>query len=181
MTTATPGIRFKKLAAGLTVVLACSIATGCKSDAVVIPPTESPAMAMLGNGNVSDRFTGELWVRGNVAYTTTWGSTGPAPGNAVKIWDVSGNAPTLRDSLVVPNAVTLGDVEVSDDGRILVVATEFSPGSIMIYDLTDPIKPVLITRYTSALTDPGVHTAEVERVNGRQYAFLCIDPRAGTP
>jgi hypothetical protein len=138
-------------------------------------------MTILGHGIVSDRFTGELSVRGNVAYTTTWGSAGPAPGNAVKIWDVSGNVPTLRDSLTVPSAVTLGDIEVSDDGRLLVVATEFAPGSIMIYDLADPIKPTLITRYTSALTDPGVHTAEVERVNGRLYAFLCVDPRSGSP
>jgi len=26
-----------------------------------------------------------------------------------------------------------------------------------------------------------VHTAEVQRVNGKLYAFLCIDPRAGSP
>jgi hypothetical protein len=51
----------------------------------------------------------------------------------------------------------------------------------MIYSLADPAKPQFITRYTSALTDPGVHTAEVQRVNGRLYAFLCIDPRSGTP
>ena len=159
----------------------CAAASGCGSDSVVTPVTDSPAMTILGNGVVSERFTGELWVRGNVGYTTTWGSGGAAPGNAVKIWDVSGNIPTLRDSLIVPNAVTLGDIEVSDDGRLLVVATEFAPGSIVIYDLTDPIKPQLITRYTTALTDPGVHTAEVERVNGRLYAFLCIDPRAGSP
>ena len=181
MTASNQKLRLHNYAATVTLAIACSIVSGCQSDDIVTPPTGSAAMAILGNGNVSDRFTGELWVRGNVAYTTTWGSSGPAPGNAVKIWDVSGNVPTLRDSVTVANAVTLGDVEVSDDGRLLVVATEFSPGSIMIYDLTDPIKPALITRYTSPLTDPGVHTAEVERVNGRLYAFLCIDPRSGSP
>jgi hypothetical protein len=51
----------------------------------------------------------------------------------------------------------------------------------MIYSLADPANPQLITRYTTALTDPGVHTAEVQRVNGTLYAFLCIDPGATAP
>src|SRR5207253_643617 len=141
---------------------------------------QSLPLTVLGNGQVHDRFTGEVWVAGDVAYTTTWGNRG-APGNAVKIWDVTGNVPTLIDSLIVPNAVTLGDIQTSDDGQLLVVATEFSPGSIMLYSLADPTKPQLISRYTTPLTDPGVHTAEVQRVNGTLYAFLCIDPASGTP
>jgi hypothetical protein len=119
-------------------------------------------------------------VRGNVAYTTTWGSR-LATGNAINIWNVTGNVPALVDSVIVPNAVTLGDIQTSDDGKLLIVATEFSPGSIMIYDLADPLKPQLISRYTTSLTDPGVHTAEVQRVNGTLYAFLCVDPRGGSP
>jgi hypothetical protein len=51
----------------------------------------------------------------------------------------------------------------------------------MIYDLTTPTHPQFITRYTTPLTDPGVHTSEVQRVDGRLYAFLCIDPRSGSP
>lgn len=162
-------------------ILTCAILTlACGSDNPVTPPTGSRALTVFGAGRVSDRYTGEIWVRGSVAYTTTWGNRG-APGNAVKIWDVSGDVPTLVDSLIVPNASTLGDVQASDDGQLLVVATEFSPGSIMIYSLANPVKPQLITRYTTALTDPGVHTAEVQRVNGKLYAFLCIDPRSGSP
>jgi hypothetical protein len=46
----------------------------------------------------------------------------------------------------------------------------------MIYSLADPLKPQLITRYNTPLTDPGVHTAEVQRVNGTLYAFLSVDP-----
>jgi hypothetical protein len=50
----------------------------------------------------------------------------------------------------------------------------------MIYSLANPVKPQLISRYTTnAHFDPGVHTAEVQRVNGKLYAFLCIDP--GSP
>jgi hypothetical protein len=85
------------------------------------------------------------------------------------------------DSLIVPSASTLGDIQASDDGSLLIVATEFAPGSIMIYSLDNPLKPQLITRYTSALTNPGVHTAEVQRVNGTLYAFLSVDPVGGTP
>jgi len=160
---------------------ACAIFTlACGSDKTVTQPAGSHTLTVFGEGLVSDRYTGELWVRGNVAYTTTWGNRG-APGNAVFIWDVSGEVPALVDSLIVPNAATLGDVQASDDGQLLVVATEFSPGSIMIYSLANPVKPQLISRYSTALTDPGVHTAEVQRVNGILYAFLCIDPRAGSP
>ena len=144
-------------------ILTCAIfLLACGSDNPVTPGPASQDLTVFGAGHVSDRYTGEIWVQGNVAYTTTWGFRS-APGNAVKIWDVLGEVPTLVDSVIVPNASTLGDIQASDDGQLLVVATEFSPGSIMIYSLANPVKPQLITRYTTALTDPGVHTAEVQR------------------
>ena len=152
----------------------------CNSDNnPVVPPSDSPSLAVLGNGIVTDRFTAEIWVRGNVAYTTTWGSR-QAVGNAIKIWDVTGNVPALVNTVIVPNASTLGDIQASDDGQLLIVATEFSPGSIMIYSLADPVNPQLISRYATALTSPGVHTAEVQRVNGKLYAFLSVDPGGGS-
>ena len=161
-------------------ILICAILTlACGSDIPVTPRPTSRNLAIIGAGQVSERYTGEIWVQGNVAYTTTWGFRS-APGNAVKIWDVSGNIPELIDSLIVPSASTLGDIQASDDGQLLIVATEFSPGSIMIYNLANPVKPQLISRYTTALTDPGVHTAQVQRVNGKLYAFLCIDPGSGS-
>ncbi|HEV7837426.1 MAG TPA: hypothetical protein VGO75_05095 [Gemmatimonadaceae bacterium] len=151
----------------------------CGSDSSTQPPNGSKALALLGQGVVSDRYTAELWVRGNVAYTTTWG-TRSAQGNAINIWDVTGDAPALVNTVIVPNAATLGDVQASEDGQLLIVATEYSPnGSIMIYSLADPKSPQLITRYSTALTAPGVHTAELQRVNGKLYAFLSIDPASG--
>jgi hypothetical protein len=166
------------------VILTCVVLTlACGSDGSVNPVTPgagSKALTELGGGAVSERYSAEVWVQGNIAYTTTWGNRG-AVGNAVKIWNVTGDTPALVDSLIVPNAGTLGDVQASDDGQLLIVATEFSPGSIMIYSLADPVKPQLISRYTTALTNPGVHTAEVQRVDGKLYAFLCIDPGAGSP
>jgi hypothetical protein len=134
-------------------------------------------LPVLGHGAVPERFTSELWVHNGWAYTGTWsGGASRRSGNALKIWDVRGNTPVLVDSIIVEGATTLGDVQVSDDGRLLVVATEPSPGSIVIYDLVDPARPRQISRFSNNNTRPGVHTAEVARVNGRLYAFLSVDP-----
>jgi hypothetical protein len=172
--------RRKPIVRGIVLLTGALVAVGCGSASTVSPPGTSATLNTLGDGIVAERYTGEIFVRGNYAYTTTWGFR-QAPGNAIKIWDVSGNKPALVDSVIVSGANTLGDIQTSDDGQLLVVATEFSPGSIAIYSLADPTKPQLISRYSTALTDPGVHTAEVQRVNGKLYAFLCIDPASSTP
>jgi hypothetical protein len=85
------------------------------------------------------------------------------------------------DSVIGSDAPTTSDVQVTDDGNLLVVSTEPGPGSIVIYDLTNPTKPIQLSRFSNEHTNHGVHTAEVQRVNGRLYAFLCTDPGAGAP
>jgi hypothetical protein len=135
-------------------------------------------LSVLGRGDFEPaRTTGELFVRGTTGYTTTWSN--PSASSAFYIWDVSVDAPRLVDSVIVGNATTLGDVAVSDDGSLLVVATERTPGAIVIYSLADPRKPVLVSRYSTAHTLQGVHTAEIGRVNGKLYGFLSIDPGGG--
>lgn len=139
--------------------------------------TTGRTLSSLGLGAVNDRYTAEVWVRGATAYTTTWGLRGSARGNAVKIWNVAGASPVLVDSLLVSGATTLGDIQTSDDGKLLVVAIEQSPnGGLAIYDATDPRKPTLVTRTTGGDLANGVHTAEVARVNGKLYAFASLDP-----
>lgn len=119
-------------------------------------------------------------MRGNTAYTTTWGTRGAQPGNAVKIWDVSSARPRLVDSVIVPGAGTLGDVQTSDDGALLAVAIEYAPqGGLALYSLANPRSPQLVRRYTSDHLRWGVHTAEIARVNGRLYAFCAVDPASG--
>jgi hypothetical protein len=136
-----------------------------------------------GRGVVTDRFTAEVWVHGSTAYTTTWGRRGAQqlPGNAIYIWDVAGAAPVLVDSVVFtePDIATLGDVQVTDDGRLLVVPTEAGPGSIVVFDLADPRRPQRLSRFTTPAITAGVHTCEVRRVNGTLYAFLAAN-RGGT-
>src|SRR5439155_14052334 len=52
-------------------ILACALFTfACRSDNSVTPPTTSRALTVIGAGAVNERYTAEIWVLGNVAYTT---------------------------------------------------------------------------------------------------------------
>src|SRR5918999_1032398 len=90
--------RFRAVFIGSPLVFALVLLAAC-DDSPVVPPADSNVLSVLGNGPVLERYTGEVFVRGNIAYTTTWGFRS-ARGNAVKIWDLSGGgAPVLVDSL----------------------------------------------------------------------------------
>jgi hypothetical protein len=141
--------------------------------------TQTTVPGASGQGCVTERYTAEVSVQGDYAYTTTWGRRAGVNGNAIYVWDVRGAIPIRLDSVIVSNATTLGDVQVTDDGAWLVVATEYRPGTIVIYDLSDPRHPVEAARYGSTNTAPGVHTAEIARVAGHQYGFLSVDPSTG--
>jgi hypothetical protein len=137
-------------------------------------------LGIVGCGLVESRFTAEVAVRDTTAYTTTWGFRA-AQGNMIAIWDVKGAQPVLVDSVIVTGASTLGDVAVSDDGKLLVVATERTNGSLVVFDLRNPRHPVQLSRLATPETFNGVHTAEIGRIGGRLYAFLAIDPLSGAP
>jgi len=171
----------RRLYCGSASILLAAVFGGCSSDSATgTKPFTGTPLSIIGHGQTTARYTAELWTRGNIAYTSTWGQrSATAVGNAVHIWDVAGNTPVMVDSLIVELATTLGDIQVSDDGKLLVVATERSNGSIVVYDLTNPVKPTRLTRFQTANTASGVHTAEVARVNGTLYAFLSIDPQVG--
>jgi len=117
-------------------------------------------------------------VRDSIAYTTTWGFR-TAPGNMIAVWNVIGDQPVLVDSVIVSGASTLGDVAISDDGKLLIVATERTNGSLVIFDLTDPKHPRQLARLATPETFNGIHTAEVGRINGGLYAILAVDPLGG--
>ncbi|MFL5613438.1 MAG: LVIVD repeat-containing protein [Gemmatimonadaceae bacterium] len=138
------------------------------------------SLGVTGCGLIDSRFTAELAVRDSIAYTTTWGFRA-AQGNMVAVWRVSGAQPVLVDSAIVSGASTLGDVAITDDGKWLVVATERTNGSLVIFDLADPRHPRQVARLATPETFNGVHTAEVGRVAGHLYAFLAIDALSGAP
>ena len=160
-----------------------SLPNSSARDSVRVAVTQSGvAIPTLGTGVVAERWTAEVAAAGAVAYTTTWGSrTVGVRGNAIKIWNVSGNAPLLTDSIVLPNVGTISDIQISDDGTLLVASTEgggSANNGLFIFDRTNAARPTQIIKYTSANTAPGVHTVKLGRVNGRHYAFLNIDPPA---
>ncbi len=137
------------------------------------------AFSVAGGGNnVPERWTSDLWVHGTHAYTGTWGSRGGNLGNAVKIWRLNAaGAPTLVDSVIVANITTVSDVEVSADGRLLVISAEGGANAgVHVYALADPEKPALLGSY---LVGAGVHTAAIGDVLGRRYVFAAKNP--GSP
>lgn len=139
-------------------------------------PIDLPEIA---TGLIGDRYTAEVAATGTVAYTTTWGSR-PLPGNTTYVWDTSKPTPLLVDSLQMADVSTMGDVQISPDGKYLVIATERANGSILVYDRTNPLHPTFATRFSNAHTSAGVHTVKLSVVNGKLYGFLQIDPGAGS-
>ena len=158
------------------------VTTPADTTATVPVPPRPGVLTHLGQGAVPERYTAEVWVRGTTAYTTSWGTRAGTRGNAVKIWDVSANQPRLVDSVIVANATTTGDVQVSDDGSLMVVAIESNPnGGVAIYSMVNPRAPQLLVRTTGGELQNGVHTAEVARVNGVLYAFCAVNQANGVP
>lgn len=64
------------------------------------------------------------------------------------------------------------DVEVSDDGKVLMFSDERGTG-LHFYDLADPARPRLRAR---AVVPTGVHTATFAVIGERRYVFAAKDP-----
>ena len=97
------------------VAASLSVVSGCDhgiTDSGKTP--QSLALQVDGRGNVADRFTAEVWVVGNVAYTSTWGARTVndvrSVGNAIKIWNVDGTTPVLVDSSALRYAAHLPEI-----------------------------------------------------------------------
>jgi len=134
----------------------------------------SQSLRLVGKGPVDDRYTSDLWVHGDHAYTGTWGMRAELPGNLLYAWTLdAGGMPTLSDSIVV-NARTVNDVKIRADGRLGVLTHEGDPegvNGVTFFDLSDPAHPQIISRFTEGLA-AGVHNAWLEG----DYAYLALDP-----
>lgn len=161
------------------------LAAACSDDdpapTVPVVPSAPATMTVLGQGALAQRYTSEVWAHGSHVYTTTWGNRGGNRGDMIYVWDARGAAPSLVDSVQVAGAGTLGDVQVTADGALLVVPTEPGPGSIVLFSLADPARPRQVGRFQSPRITSGVHTTEVQRIGGRLYAFLSVNPSASHP
>ncbi|MBA3521148.1 MAG: hypothetical protein H0T90_01410 [Gemmatimonadales bacterium] len=144
------------------------------------PPPSPPAPSLevvAGGNNVPDRHSSDLWVHGGYAYTGTWGglSRNGNPGDLVNIWALTtSGAPELVDSVKVPSIGTVSDVEVSDDGALLMFSAERDANEgLYLYSLADPRSPALLDR---ELVPGGLHTATFSRIGGQLYAFAARNP-----
>jgi Uncharacterized conserved protein len=160
----------------LVVVLAACGGSGGPSDGNG-PPPPSSFQVVGGGNNVPDRYSSDLWVHGAWAYTGTWGGIerNGHPGNAVNIWSLGATgAPTLADSIVLPGIGTVSDVQVSEDGAVLVFGAELGVNAgLYVYDLTDPRTPVF---RDSSLVGTGIHTATIADIADKRYVFAAKDP-----
>src|SRR5512144_749153 len=84
-----------------------ALIAACGSDSATgVKPFSGPALSTIGRGTMSARYMAEVWTRGTVAYTSTWGQRGTILGNAVHIWNIGGAAPVLVDALLIEKAST---------------------------------------------------------------------------
>jgi hypothetical protein len=144
--------------------------------AVSPPPGGGVALSVAAGGNnVPDRYSSDLWVHGNFAYTGTWGSRKQL-GNVFNVWSLDPTgAPTLAGSVTVPSIGTVSDLQVSDDGQLLVVSGERGDnGGIYTYSLADPVHPAFLG--SALVGSPGVHTVTLASISGRNYAFAARNP-----
>lgn len=131
------------------------------------------SFSIVGQGPVSARFTSDLWVHGDYAYTGTWSCRSVMCGDRLYVWDVSDPTSPVRTDSVVVDARTVNDVKIRADGSLAVITHEQSGdglNGITLLDLTDPAHPSVITRFTSGLTS-GVHNVWVEG----DYVYVAAD------
>jgi hypothetical protein len=150
--------------------------------ATATTPTNVTLSVLGGGNNVPERYTSDLWVHGSYAYTGTWGAfpRSSNEGDVLKVWSLGASgAPTIIDSIKTVGISTVSDVQVSEDGQVLMFSTEFDPeGGVYLYSLTDPAHPVFLDH---ALAAGGVHTATLAEINGGRYAFAARNPGAAGP
>ncbi|MGH7528546.1 MAG: LVIVD repeat-containing protein [Gemmatimonadales bacterium] len=138
----------------------------------VEPPPDGALQVVAGGNNVPDRYSSDLWVHGEYAYTGTWGtsSRNGNVGDVVKIWSLgTTGAPALVDSVKTPDIRTVSDVEVSDDGQLLMFSAErLENEGLYLYSLADPRAPTFLD---SVLVPSGLHTATFGTIGDKRYVF----------
>ncbi|NIR45727.1 MAG: hypothetical protein GWN99_15105 [Gemmatimonadetes bacterium] len=125
----------------------------------------SGSFSVVGRGIQTSRWTSDLWLYGDYAYTGTWAyreATGNY-GDVMYAWNVNNPvSPVLTDSVTVVGTRWLNDVKISADGSMAVITREqCSPCGIILLDLADPAHPSVITDYTDHL-EAGVHNVWID-------------------
>jgi hypothetical protein len=121
-----------------------------------------------GGNNVPARYSTDLWVHGSYAYTGTLSGRGPSAAMIINVWKVDGTAPLLIDSVPMPDAGIVSDLQVSDDGKLLVATSHGTSSGLVVFSLARPERPAIIGRTIAPVS---IHTGEVETIGGRYYVF----------
>jgi hypothetical protein len=153
---------------------------GAASDTLRLDVTErglTGSFEIVGRARESDRYTADLWLHGTVAYAGTWGgrSVGGSInlGNTFNVWDIADPSSVRKASSLRIDARTVNDTKVRADGTLAVITHEGSDdglNGITILDLSNPLKPTSMGRFTTEL-ESGVHNVWVEG----NYAYLVVD------
>jgi hypothetical protein len=143
---------------------------------VVSPRARRITLRQSGEGLETARFTSDLWVHGDHAWTGSWGVRASdqtaSPGNLLRTWRLGPGDPVATDSLIL-DARTTNDVKVSADGQIGVVTHEGSDdglNGVTLLDLSDPSHPKAVGRITEGLAS-GVHNAWLDG----EELYLVVD------
>jgi hypothetical protein len=141
----------------------------------------SGSFTVVGEGRESQRYTSDLWLWGDYAYTGTWGgresSGAMAFGNTMFAWDASDPADPRKVGSVRVDARTVNDVKVRADGRLAVMTHEGSNdglNGITVLDLSDPADPTPVGRFSREL-EAGVHNVWLDG----DHAYLVVDGAGG--
>jgi hypothetical protein len=135
------------------------------------------AFTVVGRGEETLRFTSDLWLHGDHAYTGTWGrrpaDAGYYAGNTLFAWDVSEPSNPRKAGSIRVDARTVNDVKVRADGTLAVITHEGSNdglNGITVLDLQSPGHPAVVGRFSDEL-QPGVHNVWLDG----EYAYLVVD------
>jgi hypothetical protein len=134
--------------------------------------------APLVQGVQTARFNSDLWLHGRFGFTGTW--LGGAienpprlPGDTLFAWDLRDPLAPVMSAVLSVDARTVNDVKISADGTLAVLTHEGSAdglNGITLLDLTDPLQPTEIIRFTDEL-ETGVHNVWIEE----NFIYAVVD------
>ena len=121
---------------------------------------------IVGHGSLARTVTSDVRVHGTVAYTGEfdfWADGTNPVTDALLVWDVSNPAtPRVAASVVADGVMAVIDVKIRADGTVGVITHQFSGSGITLLDLSDPLSPQVITRFTPGALSLGVHNTWIE-------------------
>lgn len=164
--------RFVGYEPGTALVVAAGSEEADTAQIQIISRGLSGSFSLVGHGLVARRFTSDLWLHGQHAYTGTWNERAE-PGNTLYAWSIADPASPVRTDSVRVDARTVNDVKVSADGSLAVLTHEGSSdgaNGITLLDLSDPAHPSVITRFTNGL-GAGVHNVWIED----DFVYVVVD------